>query len=67
MQGAKRKGKRHVSSANSWVDGIGAIRGEKRLAVHGLWLLNCMAAKQKNMDEKENIGTCQANYMVFKK
>ena len=67
MQGVKRKGKRCASSANSWVAGIRAIRGEKRLAVHGLWLLNCMAAKQKNIDEKENIGTCAANYMVFKK
>lgn len=67
MQGVKRKGKRCASSANSWVAGIRAIRGEKRLAVHGLWLLNCMAAKQKNIDEKESIGTCQTNYMVFKK
>lgn len=23
--------------------------------------------KAKNIDEKESIGTCQANYMVFKK
>ena len=67
MQGVKRKGKGYASSANSWVAGIGAIRGETRLAVHGLWLLNCMAAKQKNIDERENIGTCEANYMVFKK